>query len=125
MLVSPDLSDKAGSLKRLSTGACLACPPLKTTSQPLTSLPSPSIIIIRGHFDLINKLKLPNSPTAMVRKRQTAASSEPEPSSPSSLKSEPASTMPSPSNMSMRSQWMFFAVASGACAAFNGVFAKL
>uniref|UniRef100_A0A8H7TR93 EamA domain-containing protein n=1 Tax=Bionectria ochroleuca TaxID=29856 RepID=A0A8H7TR93_BIOOC len=26
---------------------------------------------------------------------------------------------------SVRSQWMFFAVASGACAAFNGVFAKL
>ncbi|KAJ4270488.1 hypothetical protein NW762_002175 [Fusarium torreyae] len=33
--------------------------------------------------------------------------------------------MPSPSNWSLRSQWMFFAVASGACAAFNGVFAKL
>ncbi|RBR10991.1 uncharacterized protein FIESC28_09265 [Fusarium coffeatum] len=61
----------------------------------------------------------------MVRKRQTAASSEPEPSPPSSMKSESASTMPPPSNMSMRSQWMFFAVASGACAAFNGVFAKL
>ncbi|KAF1854381.1 hypothetical protein Lal_00015296 [Lupinus albus] len=28
--------------------------------------------------------------------------------------------MPSPSNWSLRSQWMFFAVASGACAAFNG-----
>jgi hypothetical protein len=26
---------------------------------------------------------------------------------------------------SVRSQWIFFAVASGACAAFNGVFAKL
>ncbi|CAG7564149.1 unnamed protein product [Fusarium equiseti] len=61
----------------------------------------------------------------MVRKRQTAASSETEPFPPSSLKSESASTMPSPSNSSMRSQWMFFAVASGACAAFNGVFAKL
>ena len=26
---------------------------------------------------------------------------------------------------SIRTQWIFFAVASGACAAFNGVFAKL
>jgi hypothetical protein len=26
---------------------------------------------------------------------------------------------------SVRSQWIFFAMASGACAAFNGVFAKL
>ena len=31
----------------------------------------------------------------------------------------------SPSAWSARTQWMFFAVASGACAAFNGVFAKL
>jgi hypothetical protein len=28
-------------------------------------------------------------------------------------------------NMSRRSQWLVLAVASGACAAFNGVFAKL
>ncbi|KAM0358148.1 hypothetical protein HYE67_003518 [Fusarium culmorum] len=64
----------------------------------------------------------------MVRKRQTAATavaSESGTSPPSSLKSESASTMPMPSNWSLRSQWMFFAVASGACAAFNGVFAKL
>lgn len=27
--------------------------------------------------------------------------------------------------LSWRKHWMFFAVASGACAAFNGVFAKL
>ncbi|KAM0298017.1 hypothetical protein ACHAPM_009301 [Fusarium culmorum] len=63
----------------------------------------------------------------MVRKRQTAATavaSESGTSPPSSLKSESASTMPMPSNWSLRSQWMFFAVASGACAAFNGVFAK-
>lgn len=26
---------------------------------------------------------------------------------------------------SIRTQWIFFALASGACAAFNGVFAKL
>ncbi|RGP78458.1 transmembrane 42 [Fusarium longipes] len=60
----------------------------------------------------------------MVRKRQTAAS-KPEPSTPSFLKTESTPTMPSPSNWSLRSQWMFFAIASGACAAFNGVFAKL
>ncbi|KAI9901581.1 hypothetical protein N3K66_003398 [Trichothecium roseum] len=30
-----------------------------------------------------------------------------------------------PSAWSARAQWMFFALASGACAAFNGVFAKL
>jgi hypothetical protein len=29
------------------------------------------------------------------------------------------------SNLSRRSQWIVLAVASGACAAFNGVFAKL
>ncbi|KAG8668997.1 hypothetical protein FPOAC2_08305 [Fusarium poae] len=63
----------------------------------------------------------------MVRKRQTAAAaaSGTEQSPTCSSKSEPASTMPMPSNWSLRSQWMFFAVASGACAAFNGVFAKL
>lgn len=31
----------------------------------------------------------------------------------------------SPGPWSVRTQWIFFAVASGACAAFNGVFAKL
>ncbi|EXL94309.1 hypothetical protein FOIG_12871 [Fusarium odoratissimum NRRL 54006] len=57
----------------------------------------------------------------MLRKRQkpdAGLSSSP-------LKKQPSSEMPSPSNWSLRSQWMFFAVASGACAAFNGVFAKL
>jgi hypothetical protein len=29
------------------------------------------------------------------------------------------------SNMSRKSQWIILAIASGACAAFNGVFAKL
>ncbi|EHK20296.1 uncharacterized protein TRIVIDRAFT_192887 [Trichoderma virens Gv29-8] len=33
--------------------------------------------------------------------------------------------MDSPESSSWRKHWMFFAVASGACAAFNGVFAKL
>ncbi|RKL37087.1 hypothetical protein BFJ70_g7247 [Fusarium oxysporum] len=57
----------------------------------------------------------------MLRKRQKAEAGF----SSSPLKKQPSSEMPSPSNWSLRSQWMFFAVASGACAAFNGVFAKL
>ncbi|KAF4435046.1 Transmembrane 42 [Fusarium acutatum] len=57
----------------------------------------------------------------MLRKRQKP---EAGPSS-SLLNKQPSTEMPSPSNWSLRSQWMFFAVASGACAAFNGVFAKL
>ncbi|KAF4446107.1 Transmembrane protein 42 [Fusarium austroafricanum] len=57
----------------------------------------------------------------MLRKRQTK---EAGPSSPSSVKDK-TPEMPLPSTWSLRSQWMFFAVASGACAAFNGVFAKL
>ncbi|KAF5244536.1 hypothetical protein FANTH_7679 [Fusarium anthophilum] len=58
----------------------------------------------------------------MLRKRQKPEAGPP---SASPLKKEPSTEMPSPSNWSLRSQWMFFAVASGACAAFNGVFAKL
>ncbi|KAF5673839.1 transmembrane 42 [Fusarium heterosporum] len=61
----------------------------------------------------------------MIRQRQTAAASETGPSSSSAVKVQLPSKMPSPSTWSRRSQWMFFAVASGACAAFNGVFAKL
>ncbi|KAF4996059.1 hypothetical protein FGRMN_4721 [Fusarium graminum] len=61
----------------------------------------------------------------MIRQRQTAAASETEPSSASAKKVQSPPKMPSPSTWSRRSQWMFFAVASGACAAFNGVFAKL
>ncbi|KAF5603597.1 transmembrane 42 [Fusarium subglutinans] len=58
----------------------------------------------------------------MLRKRQKPEAGPP---SASPLKKQPSTEMPSPSNWSLRSQWMFFAVASGACAAFNGVFAKL
>ncbi|KAF5583931.1 transmembrane 42 [Fusarium pseudocircinatum] len=58
----------------------------------------------------------------MLRKRQKPEAGPP---SSSPLKKQSSSEMPSPSNWSLRSQWMFFAVASGACAAFNGVFAKL
>ncbi|KAI1018122.1 hypothetical protein LB505_001186 [Fusarium chuoi] len=59
----------------------------------------------------------------MLRKRQKPEAGPPSSSSP--LQKQPSPEMPSPSNWSLRSQWMFFAVASGACAAFNGVFAKL
>ncbi|KAH6895257.1 hypothetical protein B0T10DRAFT_211448 [Thelonectria olida] len=58
----------------------------------------------------------------MVRKRQTA------PQTPSSPGPSPADTTTSSdmaASLSGRTQWIFFAVASGACAAFNGVFAKL
>ncbi|CCT64255.1 uncharacterized protein FFUJ_04542 [Fusarium fujikuroi IMI 58289] len=58
----------------------------------------------------------------MLRKRQKPEAGPP---SSSPLRKQPSPEMPSPSNWSLRSQWMFFAVASGACAAFNGVFAKL
>ncbi|KAM0563718.1 hypothetical protein ACHAPJ_001450 [Fusarium lateritium] len=61
----------------------------------------------------------------MLRKRQTTSASETDSSPSSSAKDQSSAEMPSPSNWSLRSQWMFFAIASGACAAFNGVFAKL
>ncbi|KPM43590.1 hypothetical protein AK830_g2966 [Neonectria ditissima] len=59
----------------------------------------------------------------MVRRRQPAV-----PESSSTPSSSPSKSLPSPQEMpaaSRRTQWVFFAVASGACAAFNGVFAKL
>ena len=65
------------------------------------------------------------STTTMVRKRQTGASEPSRPAPESSIPSMPAATSPSGGAWSLRTQWMFFAVASGACAAFNGVFAKL
>jgi hypothetical protein len=52
----------------------------------------------------------------MLRKRQK----------PAAAASKTASTeSPLGDEMTSASGWMFFAVASGACAAFNGVFAKL
>ncbi|CAM1511208.1 Fc.00g087210.m01.CDS01 [Cosmosporella sp. VM-42] len=65
------------------------------------------------------------STTAMVRKRQTGASEPSQPAPESSIPDMPAPTSSSGGSWSLRTQWMFFAVASGACAAFNGVFAKL
>jgi hypothetical protein len=61
----------------------------------------------------------------MIRKRQTTAAAAASGTETPPAKNQSSSKMPSLSNWSLRSQWMFFAVASGACAAFNGVFAKL
>jgi hypothetical protein len=38
---------------------------------------------------------------------------------------EESSTTTMPSPWTIRNQWIVLAIASGACAAFNGVFAKL
>ncbi|KAF4975397.1 hypothetical protein FZEAL_7806 [Fusarium zealandicum] len=57
----------------------------------------------------------------MLRKRQPAAS---QPTSPPSAADKPC-TVDEMALSSTQSQWILFAVASGACAAFNGVFAKL
>ncbi|KAI5463105.1 hypothetical protein BGZ63DRAFT_422501 [Mariannaea sp. PMI_226] len=64
----------------------------------------------------------------MVRKRQVAAQK----SSPAGSSSDTtadgktsAETVASPGSWSSSGQWILYAVASGACAAFNGVFAKL
>lgn len=68
----------------------------------------------------------------MVRRRQTKqpvdqSTSEDPPihaaAAPTTTKDDDA--MSGVSSWSARSQWLFFAAASGACAAFNGVFAKL
>ncbi|KAH7017733.1 hypothetical protein EDB80DRAFT_705810 [Ilyonectria destructans] len=69
----------------------------------------------------------------MVRKRQPAAPDASSTSSPpSSAAAAPGSSTSgdmtgssAAASPSGPTQWMFFAVASGACAAFNGVFAKL
>lgn len=61
----------------------------------------------------------------MVRRRQTK---QPEDKSPITANPDINANdddMPSTRNWSTRTQWIFFAIASGACAAFNGVFAKL
>ncbi|KAF4469078.1 Transmembrane 42 [Fusarium albosuccineum] len=81
-------------------------------------------IIIQGGPSILTKTQHPKPPVleaAMLRKRQSKASPSDQPPPPSSSTDE----MSPPGAWSLRSQWMFFAVASGACAAFNGVFAKL
>jgi hypothetical protein len=52
----------------------------------------------------------------------SASSPPPQPSSPAVQEEVAGMDM---QNMSRRSQWILLAVGSGACAAFNGVFAKL
>ncbi|KAF7543513.1 hypothetical protein G7Z17_g10675 [Cylindrodendrum hubeiense] len=68
----------------------------------------------------------------MVRKRQPAAPDASSTTSPPSSSAAPDSStsgdMPASvtaTSSSGPTQWIFYAVASGACAAFNGVFAKL
>jgi hypothetical protein len=72
----------------------------------------------------------------MVRRRQTTqttdtSASQRQSQSQSQSRTDRSTVTPDEDTMtglstwSGRSQWIFFAVASGACAAFNGVFAKL
>ncbi|KKO98604.1 hypothetical protein THAR02_09280 [Trichoderma harzianum] len=71
------------------------------------------------------KRRATNKPTS-PESRSHNNSSTGKPASSSSTSSPPeAAKMDSPEPLSWRKHWMFFAVASGACAAFNGVFAKL
>ncbi|PTB73009.1 hypothetical protein M440DRAFT_1472329 [Trichoderma longibrachiatum ATCC 18648] len=70
----------------------------------------------------------PTSPDSQPHQRSSSSSTTTTtiPSSaPKSSKAEMEALNLSSSRASWRQHWMFFAVASGACAAFNGVFAKL
>ncbi|KAH0532314.1 hypothetical protein TsFJ059_001021 [Trichoderma semiorbis] len=69
------------------------------------------------------KRRATNKPTSPESRPHNNSSSTGKPASSSS--STAAAKMDSPESPSWRKHWMFFAVASGACAAFNGVFAKL
>lgn len=62
---------------------------------------------------------------AMLRQRRPQPSKEKAHPLPTEMARSDSSTGGGIASWSVRSQWMFFAVASGACAAFNGVFAKL
>ncbi|KAK7228795.1 hypothetical protein V2G26_000965 [Clonostachys chloroleuca] len=61
----------------------------------------------------------------MLRQRRPQPSKEKAHPLPTEMARSDSSTGGGIASWSVRSQWMFFAVASGACAAFNGVFAKL
>ncbi|KAL7805992.1 hypothetical protein V8C44DRAFT_339957 [Trichoderma aethiopicum] len=68
----------------------------------------------------------PTSPDSQPHQHSSSTTtSKRTPSSSSAPKAEMESLTSSLSRPSWRQHWMFFAVASGACAAFNGVFAKL
>ncbi|KAL7949869.1 hypothetical protein V8C42DRAFT_308823 [Trichoderma barbatum] len=62
----------------------------------------------------------PTSPEARLHNSSTS-----KPASSSTSSTSTAAKMDVPEASSWRKHWMFFAVTSGACAAFNGVFAKL
>ncbi|KAL7788992.1 hypothetical protein V8C37DRAFT_404242 [Trichoderma ceciliae] len=68
------------------------------------------------------RAKPPNSPAAQQQQQQHHHGSS---SKSSSKSASPTGKMDAQEPLSWRKHWMFFAVASGACAAFNGVFAKL
>lgn len=88
------------------------------------------------HSSAVETLEDPRRPLQGTAKADDAASltrrhpSQPEPQPPS-YDSAPQDTGEEEDpemdlqNMSRKSQWIILAVASGACAAFNGVFAKL
>ncbi|KAK1237812.1 hypothetical protein MKX07_003648 [Trichoderma sp. CBMAI-0711] len=69
----------------------------------------------------------PDSPAQPHQQSSSASSSSTTTISSSSAasKNNTKAEMDAPIGPSWRQHWMFFAVASGACAAFNGVFAKL
>ncbi|CAH0001378.1 unnamed protein product [Clonostachys byssicola] len=62
---------------------------------------------------------------AMLRQRRPQPSKDQAHPPPTEMARSDNRTGGGIASWSVRSQWMFFAVASGACAAFNGVFAKL
>lgn len=102
------------------------CPPnLHYNTHYHNAPPNNCIIQPQNHHRHIRKHPLPRPLSllslfiAMLRKRNS--SSQPTSSAENNDKMPPAAT----GSWSLRTQWMFFAVASGACAAFNGVFAKL
>ncbi|KAL5089835.1 hypothetical protein Trisim1_004951 [Trichoderma cf. simile WF8] len=69
------------------------------------------------------KRRATNKPTSPESRPHNNSSSTGKSASSSSAAA--AAKMDGPESSSWRKHWMFFAVASGACAAFNGVFAKL
>ncbi|KAL6814181.1 hypothetical protein V8C40DRAFT_256165 [Trichoderma camerunense] len=71
------------------------------------------------------KRRATNKPTSPESRPHNNSSTGKSASSSSSSSDSAAAKMDSPESPSWRKHWMFFAVASGACAAFNGVFAKL
>ncbi|KAK0643672.1 hypothetical protein B0T16DRAFT_416457 [Cercophora newfieldiana] len=85
------------------------------TAAGSTALPSPSQSQSQSHI----KKRLPRPVPAMTEPRD-----ESRPLLDSQTSDESLPTMPAPS-WTARNQWIVLALASGGCAAFNGVFAKL